>query len=601
MSFAGLPLALVIAGAVLTAGVVVTLYLLKSTPRAQPVSNIDFWIKAVEQAKPSWVFSTRVPLIAMLLTLLAALLLVVLAGDPHLQDERAITTVAVLDAGRTMSVVGADGKTRSEHAAQLLRDLATQSTRGGHFAVVRAGLAPSVLVPLTDSATAVESALDSHQPDHGPSDLDGAIALADQIIAHRPTSDESRIVVITDHHPTSTSLQAPLWIVPVGEAGETVAIVALGARRDPSALGEYGVYCEVRAFTKSAARARLVLRDHEVVLAEEEIELDPGESVVHRTRGFSSDVSEITAELENITIEEGQDALTLDDRAVAVVEPLVRTKVLVVTQGNRFLEAVLRVNPSVEFSSVAPLEYDPVRAAAAYDVVILDHILPGGQLRHPGLLLIAPPERRDELRLGPRIRDAEVTATLSTHPVLDAVELEGVHFRTSQVLLPDPTDRPLFRSQRNVLATARETNGQRRIVFGFDLRNTDLVESPAFPLLMHNAVVWLANQQQLARSSRHPGEPLRFGGQRRRIELPGGGRRDGRGGSFFGTSVAGLYRVEDHPYAVSAVDFAGPLPAPSQAARAETIVSDSPIGLWIALSLLALLIVEWFLLHRGRV
>jgi hypothetical protein len=158
-----------------------------------------------------------------------------------------------------------------------------------------------------------------------------------------------------------------------------------------------------------------------------------------------------------------------------------------------------------------------------------------------------------------------------------------------------------LRSDRTVLATARESGGRRRVVLGFGLDDTDLVERPAFPLLVHNAIVWLAARQAPARSSLHPGVPLAFGGDRARVEAPGGRRREARGGAFYETGAAGVYRVAGRPFAVSGVDFAESLAAPSHAPSPAEATPEPPLALWLALALLAVIAVEWLLLHRGRV
>lgn len=600
MSFVGLPLAAVLGVAAATALTVVALYLLKSTPKPQPVSNVDFWLKAVEQAKPSWVFSTKIPVIALLLTLLVALLLVFLAGDPRLDDEASTTTVIIVDAGRTMEI-SHDGQRRFDGAIEILEDRVARATRTGQVAVVRAGVRPRVILPLTRDPHELDSALEGHVIDQGPSDLTAAVSLADSIVARRPGGDDARILVISDRHPATTARRAPMTVLPVGAPGQSVAIVAFGARRDPTAMGEYGVYCEVRSFAAKNASARLIIRDRDDVLTEEQLDLEPGKRVVHRTRGYSSDVSELYAVLEEIEIEGSADGLETDNVGFAVVEPLARTKALLVTDGNRYLEAVLRVNPTLEFEQVSPAQYASVRAGD-FDVVIFDGHLPPGPLRHPGVLLVSPPERSDVVRFGPAVRDVAVNSTLASHPVLDAIDLEAVSVQMSRTLLPEPEDRALFRSDRHVLATAREGAGHRRVVLGFDLDATDLVRRPAFPLLMHNTVVWLANQEVLARSARHPGEPLRLPGQMALVELPSGDDREARGGVFYDTGSVGIYRINERPQAVSAVDFSGPISSSSlRPAETQTLMTEPPISLLLAIIVLVMIATEWFLLHRGRV
>ncbi|MBW2464970.1 MAG: hypothetical protein JRH11_25195, partial [Deltaproteobacteria bacterium] len=82
MSFAALPLWAMVAALSGTAIVVLLLYLLRRTPRITPVSNVAFWIEAMQRARPRVLSSTKVPLISPLLTLLVALVLAGEIGSP---------------------------------------------------------------------------------------------------------------------------------------------------------------------------------------------------------------------------------------------------------------------------------------------------------------------------------------------------------------------------------------------------------------------------------------------------------------------------------------------------------------------------------------
>ena len=73
MSFAAFSPAALAALAALTGAAVVLLYLLRRSPRAQVVSNVDFWLRAAARAAPRWPFSWRIPLRSLLVSLLVAL------------------------------------------------------------------------------------------------------------------------------------------------------------------------------------------------------------------------------------------------------------------------------------------------------------------------------------------------------------------------------------------------------------------------------------------------------------------------------------------------------------------------------------------------
>jgi hypothetical protein len=600
MSFMGLPALVVAAVGAIAAGAVLLLYLLRSIPRPQPVSNVDFWLKAAEAAKPSWLFSTRIPVFAMLLTLLVALLTVLLAGDPSADSGLEGTTVVVLDAGRSMGARHGGGR-RIDRAVELLEQLVGRATVTGEVAVIRAGVRPSVLVPLTSSPRELGRALERTRPmiDDGDSDLDAAVRLAAGLAAR--FDEPRRIVVVSDRRPEADGV--PFELVSVGDAGETLAIVTFGARRDPVALGEYLVLCEVEAFTRHPARARLIIRDLDVVVFEEDIELEPGERVTYTASGSTRLEGELSARLEDVQVEGTRDALAADDVAFATVPPLSSTRVLLVTQGNRYLETALGLDPTVELEQVTPAELAARRFDAAsfrqFQVVVYDRCLPDQLLPHPGVMMIDPPADPGDLRFGRVLEQPRLTSMATDHPVLESVDLGGTALERGRVLLAGPEDRVLVRSERHALSLARETPGERRIVLGFDPAASDLVRRPAFPLLMHNAVVWLAHDQAPPHSSSMPGTILTLPAGV--VTAPGGEDREVRAGIYSSTDTAGIYEVNRHPRAISAVELAGPIDAaPVQPARRGPS-GLPPLAFFVGLLLLAVMTTEWVLLHRGRI
>src|SRR5688500_6416341 len=102
------PLILALAALGVTAAVI-GLYLLRRTPRHQIVSNVEFWLRAAQRAKPRWLSSKRIPLLALLVTLLCALLTIFLAADPRFGQGVRGTNVIVLSAGQSMGARGEVG------------------------------------------------------------------------------------------------------------------------------------------------------------------------------------------------------------------------------------------------------------------------------------------------------------------------------------------------------------------------------------------------------------------------------------------------------------------------------------------------------------
>ena len=142
MNFAALSPAALLGAALAATLAVVALYLLRRTPRTQVVSNVEFWRRAVERSRPRALFATRVPWLALLVSLLIALSLVGEMGDPRVGSGFSGTTVIVLAADRTMTTRDERGRRRLDDALALARATVLADTVSGQVAIVRAGLHP---------------------------------------------------------------------------------------------------------------------------------------------------------------------------------------------------------------------------------------------------------------------------------------------------------------------------------------------------------------------------------------------------------------------------------------------------------------------------
>jgi hypothetical protein len=600
-------------GGAVAAGVI-ALYLLRRTPRPQIVSNLAFWIEALQRARPKLLASTRIPILSLLLSLLVALLLVAELGGPRFGEGVRGTTVLVVSASRSMGA-REGGTPRIDRAVDEARRWADRATASGEVAVVRAGVRPSVIVPLTGDDAAVADALDDFTLDDGPADLDEAVALADEIVSQR--GGNGQIIVVADS-PVESRTRAPVVLVPAGAQADTVALARLVARRDPVAVGEYAVEAQVRSFTSRQSRARLVIRDRDVVILDQAVAIGPYETVTVRGQGFSSAQAELTARLEEIEIAGSADALASDDVAYAVAAPLETIRVAVGTDSNPWLERVLSVHPSVDarFVSTAELAAMDRASLAAIDVLVVDGAAP---VDHPAVLVIDPTES-GALALGEAVSGPRVTATLASHGALGGVRLDSVRIERARPVELEAGDRVLVRSGSHALAIARERGGRRLVALGFALEDTDLVEQVAFPLVVHHTLRWLAAHDREPPLPAVPGEPL-VAGADATVLGPDGEPMEVHGGIVDDTERAGIYHVAgagtatgtDHgsrttddgdgdgrAYAFSAAGASAPLHgAGTTVAHARSSVLP-PLATLIAIALLLFIVFEWLLLHRGR-
>lgn len=604
MTFAAMPAALVGALMALAAALVIAVYLLRRTPQVQIVSNIQFWLRAAESARPKWLASFRIPLIALLLSLIVALLMVSLSGDPRFGDGARGTTVIVLAAGRTMGARAEGGERRIDRAVVEVRRWVERSTIEGDVAVIRAGMRPSVLVPLTQRAGDLELALHDLTVDDGPADLESALEVADALLAEHlgaETASLGHILLVTDTAFEPATV-APAVVLPVGTPVDTVAITSFAARRVPTAVGEYGARIEVANFSSREASVRVAVGDGEVPILDERIVLQPHERRALDAGGFSARRAELTASLEAVSIAGSMDGLPADDHAFAVVDALERTRILLVTDGDLYLEAALAAHPGLEVEVLnrAGLAAETPSSLASYAALVLDQVaLPEG-ISHPSVLAFGPPDGfvvGTPVTLRREIRSPRITAMLGSHPALEGVRFDGVGFTRARPIAETPGDQVLLRAGDRALAIARSTSSSRLVVFSFDTEDTDLVRGEAFPLLVHHALRWVADHGEPTPLSRRVGSAL---GSEAGLTIT-----DPSGEVLAATTVptvteSGIWDLGGRRIAFGATEHARELGAGATGGTFAAASLVPPLGIVLAVLMLLVMLVEWTLLHRGR-
>ncbi|MCA9607841.1 MAG: BatA and WFA domain-containing protein [Myxococcales bacterium] len=590
-AFAWSTLAAIAGGAALT---VLALYLLRRTPKPQLVSNVTFWMRAAQSSRPRFLRASKIPWIAFLITLLVAMLFVGEIGDPRFGRGVRGTTVIVLAAGRSMGTTSGSER-RIDRALREARRWVDRGTAGGRVAVVRAGMRPETLLALTEDPADFDRALAGFELDDGPADLRGAVRLADRIIT--TSGDPGQILVVADRDvDEGLETQATRVLVPVGVPADTVAIGDFSARRDPLAAGEFLAQVQLRSFSSREASARLQIYDGDVALLDRRVTLRPGAGVSYSAQGFSAERAELTARLTDIEITGSTDALEVDDVAFAVVPALDPLSVLYVSDGNPYLEAALAVHPSLEVEVMAPGAFAGQSAdqLSAYDVLILDRTpLPAG-LEHTSAVLFSPPG--GQLAAEGPAEDPRVTAILGSHPALHGVRLDGIRVGRAVRFDTEAGDQVLIRSGGDALAIARESASRRLVAYGLDLGATDLVEREAFPLMVHDSLQWAAAVRDEVPLPRRLGEPIYAGDQT--VLGPDGEAVDAT--TLAAIRTQGIYHVGERAEAFSAAIHAREIPAGASAARFRTSDPLPPLAVLVAAGLLLLMLIEWTLVHRGR-
>jgi len=236
--------------------------------------------------------------------------------------------------------------------------------------------------------------------------------------------------------------------------------------------------------------------------------------------------------------------------------------VLLVTEGNPFLEKALTVHPWIELTVVSPDAY-----TGQGDVVVLDGVAPPPSASGRFFVIAPGTEVRAMGGASPAVVQAR-------HPLVSFVELDGIQIERASVLDVPASGEILVESRGLPLLVAVDDGDARTVTLAFDVRSSNLPLSPSFPILVANVIDWLTPRHE---SSFRVGDVI-AGVETNRVGVYSVGERN---------VVANLLSESESDVAPVALT-AEPVSAPSRSSEGR--FEAYAYGLFLALALLAL---EW--------
>src|SRR6202162_3074256 len=596
------------------APIVIGLYLLNVTRRRRTVSTIFFWQRVVEEQPRHALFHRLRHFLSLLLILLILLCLILAAAQLRWPGFSSVerNTFLIIDNRARMQARDVAGRTRLDVAKKLARQILRRTSARNPTGLIILEEKPETEVALTDDAEELQRALNALQPTDTAGKLDDALQLAERILASRP----GRILLMSDE-----PARKPMNAIEFKQFGLTnefldnVAIVGMEARVLPENPETAEVFVKAANFSQSVKYVKVELTVDETLFDLKAIDLSPGESRAIIFSGISGLKRYANSRGLIVARIEGQDALSTDNQAYALLPERKPILVLLVTRNNWFLENALKAGEANETQIVSPANYR-TSLNQAFDVVMFDRELPSEiNLDAPGNFLF--------LGVSPL-----PPAVLSDHPVIVETDpgdpiMRFVDLNTSTILravrlpreIPGWTVRVPVAGADGPLVVSLESSRRRREIIAFDPIDCALPVRVAFPLLIQNAVAWLANKNSDAQVQIQAGDTFHLENGIHVVHGPltasGSGQKFAVDGDFRPTRN-GFYRIENGQeqkiIAVNRFDPAQPdLRSIGLPERRPATVWPSVVGWlswppWIYFGLLALSFsgLEWWMYHRRR-
>jgi Ca-activated chloride channel family protein len=543
--------------------VVVAMYLLKLRRDEAVVPSTLLWQKLVSDVEANAPWQKLRRSLLLLLQLLLVLILVLLAARPFVERPAGLAgdIVLVIDTSASMQATDV-APSRLEAAKALALDALKELPAGGKVSVIAAGRTAKVVANGTSDLGRVKQAIASISATSDAGDLGDALRLASALAAR---SGDAEILVATDAAiaklPEGT-LEAPVRVLRVGRAQDNQAIVALAVRTAPSGLS-HSAFVSVANLGLVLVERRLELYADGVLRDSRTLKLDP-----QRRTDVSIDdiddpdhpaaVIEVRLTSADPSAAVAGDQLAVDDRAWAIVPPAALRTVLLVGDGDPYLETALSYLPDTELYGVTPAQYGAGTKPELFDLVIFEGFLPA-ELPAKPILAIAPPKTSALGTVAGTLTNPGIGSLDPSDPVLRYVDLTTVHIAEARkmdlpawarAVIPGPGGAPLLYA--GLLA------GRPAAVLAFEPRRSDLPLQVAFPVLLANLAGELLGGSQAPFDAVAPGAPVTLaipgGAVGVRVQRPDGSADDlmapvkGAGSvTFARTELLGVYTVTGIP------------------------------------------------------
>jgi hypothetical protein len=564
---------------------IVAFWMLKLRRTERTVSSTLLWQRFGEdlQANAPWQRLRRSLLL--LLQLLLVVLLAFLAAQPFVERPASLARdlVLVIDASASMAATDV-APSRLDAARQLALDALRDLPAGGRVSVVAAGATPRVVANATADMGRVRAALAGIRATPATADMGEALALASALAAR---AGDAQVLVATDAAftpPADLEVAAPVTVLQVGRERKNQAIVAFAVRSAPTAVTR-SVFISIANLDLEPANERVELWGDGRLLEARDLFLDPVSRADVGIDDVPLDVRVLEARLA------GDDQLALDDRAWAVVPPDRLLRILLVSDGDPYLETALSYLPNAELYGVTPADYGAGTKPELFDLVIFDAALPAALPRVP-TLAIAPPRTSPLGTLTGTLTDPALGRAAPDEPLLRYVDLTTLHIaQAARLALPAWARTVVPTAAGDPLLYTGTRDGIPTGVLAFEPRRSDLPLQVAFPILVSNLVGELVGASRAPTTAVAPGSlvslPIPSGTTGLRVTRPDGTTLDlapavagGATATFASTDQLGVYTVTP-----LGLEGQGPGPtgspgaSPTAGATAATAGSASPTPL----------------------
>ena len=488
--------------------IIIFFYLLKLKRREMVVSSVLLWNHLVKDVQANAPFQKLKKNLLLLLQLLIVLFAVLALSRPFVvaQSLGGANVVVVLDGSASMESKDAQGS-RFDEARRVVERMIRDMHGGDRMMLLLATSRVHRLTGFTTDKGELRQALHNASAKETTTNLRDALLLAVSAAGSGVLKGGSRIYVVSDgafgEMDELDTRGADIQFVKVGTRSDNVGIVAMDVRRAFKEEGGYQMFVAIRNYSPEPRKCNLEFYRNDALIDVKPIDLPkapdyPG-YVEHAE--VLSNLPEANGILRaRLDI---QDDLDADNEAYSQLSARQDVNLLLVSDGDLYLEKALNLDPHVKVSRVTPSGYN---GQSGFDVVVFENTAP--KVVGPGNhLYINCGGTTAPVEISGKVSNATILDWQRTHPVMRYVKLSQLQLPQALTATKRPWGVTLAEDESGTVIAVGEKGGVKSAYVGFPLLQTDFPLRVAFPIFFNNMVQWLA-----ARPGRTEGLQLRTGG-----------------------------------------------------------------------------------------
>ncbi|HKS37747.1 MAG TPA: BatA and WFA domain-containing protein, partial [Verrucomicrobiae bacterium] len=592
--------------------VVILFYMLKRKRVVRLVSSTLLWQKFLAETQASAPFQRLRHNWLLILQLIMLTLAILALARPYFAGK--VTggrlQVVILDASASMQSTD-ESPSRFEKARGEAFKLVDSLRDTDQMVVLQAAAHTDVKQSATSEKSALRRALQSATVTDSTTRLNEALKMAESLT--RDNNDAEVHLFSDGAAPGMKELENKglrLVYHRVGQGANNLGIVSLDVRPNPENPDQRAIFSSVANFFPDEQKTEVELLFDGQLIEAKALTIPPTNTTPVVFLAAQPHDGVFTVRLT------AKDDLKADNQASIVSMLPLPVKVLLVTQGNRFLEKALKSAGKVELAMASSLTEEK----PDFDLVVLDDVVPAVW---PSVNVLAIRTMNTNwFEPAGEVEGPPIVDWRATHPLSRFVTFENVQIAKALIVKTPSWAVAVVDSPQTPLVLAGELARQRIVWLAFDTVESTWPLRISFPIFIANVVDWLNPAAVHARQLTIPaGAPFRnaLNGliTSAQVTLPDGSAKElavdptAREVVFGETEKAGIYRLtagtNQIVFAANLLDAAESDTRPREeldfgkfgSVTATTLKrANLELWRWIAAAGLAVLLFEWWWYHK---